>query len=157
MRNAAMRAKPVGNHHWQGVELLLRRWLVERQRLLSQFCALSAEVKDGKRLPGRQHRLDRFCETLVDYVSAGHFEVYCELLEEGARRGVQQSGAISALYARIVSTTAAALDFNDSYLNSATGPALLGDLSVLGQTLASRFDWEDALIRHLHANDRAVA
>ncbi len=152
-----MRGQPVGDQHSHGVELLLRRWLAERQRLLSQFCALSAVARDGKRSCAQQHKLDRFCETLVDYVSAGHFEVYCELLEEGARRGVQQSGAISALYARIVKSTAASLDFYDRYLDGATGPGLVADLSALGQTLATRFDWEDALIRHLHASDRAVA
>jgi regulator of sigma D len=152
-----MRGQAVGNHHWRGVESLLRRWLAERQRLLSQFCSLSAELTHGKRSAAQQHRLDRFCETLVDYVSAGHFEVYLELLEEGARRGVQQSAVISRLYAAIVPTTAAALDFNDRYLNGMIGPALRQDLSVLGQTLAARFDWEDALIRHLHVSDRAVA
>ena len=35
---------------------------------------------------GARQKLDRFCEILVDYVSAGHFEIYCELLDEGGRR-----------------------------------------------------------------------
>ena len=63
------------------------------------------------------------------------------------------------MYARIVPTTAVALDFNDHYLNGGSGRAVVDDLSHLGQVLASRFDWEDALIRRLHmaGRGRAVA
>jgi len=143
--------------HWRAVDTLLQRWLAERQKLLSLLCDLSAVVKEGSHRAGVRERLDRFCEILVDYVSAGHFEIYCELLEEGERFGAKRCREATALYARIVPTTAVALDFNDHYFNGGSGRALVEDLSRLGQVLASRFDWEDALIRRLHMAGRAVA
>jgi regulator of sigma D len=89
-------------------------------------------------------------------MSAGHFEVYIKLLEQGERDGSAPTRA-QALYRLIAPTTAVALDFNDRYFRSASGARLREDLSRLGQLLASRFDWEDALISQLHGQRRAVA
>jgi regulator of sigma D len=138
-------------------DTLLHRWLAERQQLLSLLCELSGTVKLGAHRAAARQRLDRFCEILVDYVSAGHFEVYCALLEQGERVGAKRCREAAELYARIVPTTSVALDFNDHYFNGGSGRALARDLSELGQVLASRFDWEDALIRRLHIDGRAVA
>jgi regulator of sigma D len=142
---------------WQNVDSLLRRWLIERQQLLSLFCSLSSAAKQTPPSASAQPKIDRFCELLVDYVSAGHFEVYCELLDEGARRGASGSREAGSLYQQIVPTTLVALDFNDRYLRRAGNTNFAADLSGLGQVLASRFDWEDALIRLLHLGSRAVA
>lgn len=141
---------------WLEVDSLLRRWLAERQELLSLYCTLSGAVRAPVRITTHQ-KLDRFCEILVDYVSAGHFEVYCELLDEGARFGPARRREAAGLYARILPTTAVALDFNDRYLRSGMGENIAADLSELGQMLAARFDLEDALIRLLHLDTRAVA
>lgn len=145
----------VSENRWRSVDGLLRRWLAERQELLSLYCNLSNSAKSGT--ASALQRLDRFCEILVDYVSAGHFEVYCELFEEGERSGKKRHPIITELYALIVPSTAVALDFNDRYLNAGRREDLKKDLSLLGQMLASRFDWEDALIHHLHRPQRAVA
>ena len=144
-------AKPTQTQ--SAVRGLLQRWLRERQELLSRYCALSAALKLGASPTATRGKLDRFCEVLVDYVCAGHFEVYRELLDAGKRRG-EADGA--ALYRLIVPTTAVALDFNDRYFRSASGETVPRDLSRLGQVLASRFDWEDALIGP-RAGARAVA
>jgi regulator of sigma D len=149
--------KPKATKQWQNVDSLLRRWLAERQDLLSLFCALSAMAKNTSPRASTQTKIDRFCEILVDYVSAGHFEVYCELLDEGANLSTSDKREAVALYRQIVPTTAVALDFNDRYLRSPGGTSFAADLSELGQVLASRFDWEDALIRRLHLGSRAVA
>lgn len=143
--------------HWRSVDALLQRWLADRQQLLSLLCDLGAVVRNGMHRAGARQKLDRFCEVLVDYVSAGHFEIYCALLDEGERFGVQRCREAADLYGRILPTTAVALDFNDHYFNGGSGRALDEDLSQLGQVLASRFDWEDALIRRLHMAGRAVA
>jgi regulator of sigma D len=143
--------------HWRAVDSLLQRWLGDRQLLLSLLCELGTVVRNGVHRAGARQKLDRFCEVLVDYVSAGHFEIYCALLDEGERFGAKRCREAADLYARIVPTTAVALDFNDHYFNGGSGRALEQDLSTLGQMLASRFDWEDALIRRLHMAGRAVA
>jgi regulator of sigma D len=143
-------------HHGKNdVDSLLSRWLAERQDLLRGLCGLGAALR-ADHTPALRTRLDHFCEVLVDYMSAGHFEVYIKLLEQGEREGSAPTRA-QALYRLIAPTTAAALDFNDRYFRGASGPRLREDLSRLGQLLASRFDWEDALIAQLHGPRRAVA
>ena len=144
-------------NHSRHVDILLRRWLEERRRLLSLYCSLSRALRDGSVQPATTQKLDRFCEILVDYVSAGHFEVYCELFDEGMRSHNGQHGDVTALYRLIIPTTSAALDFNDRYQRRNRRASLAADLSRLGQVLASRFDWEDALIDRLHPLQRRVA
>jgi len=133
------------------VQQLLGRWLAERQDLMNRLCRLAEALRRNRSRAGAkpQPELDRFCEVLVDYVSAGHFEVYRELLEQHARAGTEAEAL--ALYDLILPSTEAALDFNDRYFRGGSAIALQRDLSVLGQRLASRFDCEDALIRCLQA------
>ena len=140
----AVTASP-GRH----VQHLLSRWLAERQDLMNRLCRLADALRRGHGRTKPQPELDRFCEVLVDYVSAGHFEVYRELLEQHARTGTEAEAL--ALYDLILPSTEAALDFNDRYFRGGSAIALQRDLPVLGQRLASRFDCEDALIRCLQA------
>ena len=58
---------------WTGVNHLLSKWLVERQELIRLYCSLTDESSDR---PMFLRRLETFCEVLVDYLSAGHFEVF---------------------------------------------------------------------------------
>lgn len=136
---------------------LLGRWLHERQDLMNRLCTLARALRSGRGRTGTkpQPALDRFCEVLVDYVSAGHFEVYRELLEQHERGGTEAEAM--ALYDLILPSTRAALDFNDRYFRGGSAIALERDLSALGQLLASRFDCEDALIRSLGPSARAHA
>lgn len=146
-----------GEHCPNDLDRLLRNWLAERQQLLSLLCALSPMLREEPAPSELRPKLDRFCEILVDYVSAGHFEVYCELVEKGEKSGQLHGDAVTELYRRIVPTTAVALDFNDRHSEPRDSTTIARELSRLGQVLASRFDWEDALINLLHRADRAVA
>ena len=129
----------------QGV---LGRWLRERENLTARLCSLANTL--GAHAPRKpQPELDRFCEVLVDYVSAGHFEVYRTLLEQHDRLGTAAEAI--ELYDLILPSTEAALDFNDRYFRGGKGVALARDLSALSRLLASRFDCEDALMRSLGA------
>lgn len=136
---------------------LLGRWLRERQDLMHRLCNLAEALRRVRGRAGAkpQPELDRFCEVLVDYVSAGHFEVYRELLEQHERSGTEAEAM--ALYDLILPSTEAALDFNDRYFRGGSAISLERDLSALGQRLASRFDCEDALIRSLGPAARAIA
>lgn len=137
---------------WGGVSEIVDRWLRERQQLLTQFCALTEDKSfDGKN-PVQGKQLQRFCQILVDYISAGHFEVYESLAEEGKRfsdRDGLERGA--DLLDIIQSTTELILDFNDKYLATDDLDLLASDLSALGETLETRFEAEDALIEALHS------
>ena len=67
---------------WGGVSEIIDRWLEERQTVLVQYCALSEREQTLSDLQ-RGEKLRSFCQILVDYVSAGHFEVYDQLIKEG--------------------------------------------------------------------------
>lgn len=132
---------------WARVNQVIERWLIERQEMLVSFCAIS-ETEDSAE---REQRLRRLCQLLVDYVSAGHFEIYDQLVQEGRayqdRDGLKQAGE---LFTVIDKTTETALDFNDKYLETDDLSALDTDLSALSDTLETRFTAEDQMINILH-------
>jgi|SRR5690554_3786516 regulator of sigma D len=132
---------------WARVNQVIERWLIERQEMLVSFCAIS-ETEDSAE---REQRLRRLCQLLVDYVSAGHFEIYDQLVQEGRayqdRDGLKQAGE---LFTVIDKTTETALDFNDKYLETDDLSALDIDLSALSDTLETRFTAEDQMINILH-------
>ncbi len=67
---------------WAGVNNLVTRWLEERQSIIIQFCALSGVHELKADADPSNNRLQQFCQQLVDYMSAGHFEIYYELIRE---------------------------------------------------------------------------
>ena len=135
---------------WGGVHLLIDRWLKERHELVSAFNTLN-----NKSLATAQSAedLQRFCEVLVDYVSAGHFEVYEQLTNEAKafddQRGLELAKQI---YPRIEAITEVALAFNDrcEKVDGCDSSALTAELKRLGQMLHERFELEDCLIEVLH-------
>lgn len=141
---------------WSGVDELLERWLKERQSLIVQYCALSGIHELAPHNANNRNRLRKFCEQLLDYVSAGHFEVYYELVREAEAFQDGSARLAATLLPAITTTTGAALDFNDRYADSAPAERslLAKDLSKLGEVLASRFDYEDQLIAAMHAAHR---
>ena len=69
---------------WGGVSGLIDGWLNERQNIIVLYCSMTGldhTTEDDRPL---QDKLRNFCQLLVDYVSAGHFEIY-EQLEREAR------------------------------------------------------------------------
>ncbi len=132
---------------WGGVNEIIDRWLQERQQLLVLFCALSEDIQSNK----AANQVKSLCEILVDYVSAGHFEIYDQLMKEGAE--FNDTAALKEadqLFRVIDQTTEYALDFNDKYLETDDLECLGPDLSKLGEVLAGRFESEDRMIEVLH-------
>lgn len=138
---------------WGGVSELIDRWLKERQELLVHYCALSGET-DRSDTEALQPKFVRLCEVLMDYLSAGHFEVYEQLIQEAREfndGGLELAGRV---YPEIEKTTEIALDFNDRLdggtLTGEDAEKLFGELSRLGEALENRFEMEDVLIDQLH-------
>lgn len=139
---------------WGGVSEIIDRWLEERQQMLVQYCALSGLDQELSDLQ-RGEKLRVFCQILVDYVSAGHFEVYDQLIKEGREfddaDALQEAGK---LYDVVDKTTEKLLDFNDKYLETDDLGSLSTDLSQLGEALEVRFSSEDRLISVLHTSHK---
>jgi regulator of sigma D len=140
---------------WGGVNDIIDRWLEERQQLLVKYCALSSVESASLSSEQRGEMLKEVCQILVDYVSAGHFEIYDQLIKEGRefedKEALQEAGA---LYTSIDKTTEKLLDFNDKYLETDDLSSIDTDLSRLGETLETRFAAEDRMIAVLHTSHR---
>ena len=98
---------------WGGVDQLIDRWLTERNKLVVHYTTLR-DRQDPDVSP--QDLLNNFCSCLLDYVSAGHFTVYEQLV-----RGAEEAGDERALdltrqvIPRIETITQFAVIFNDYY------------------------------------------
>lgn len=132
---------------WGGVHLLLDRWLHDRHGLVSAFQDLLARPQASGPL------LEEFCAQLVDYLSAGHFEIYEQLLGEARAFGDGPALALAAqVFPQIEASTAVMLDFNDRCDNGdcRDSACVAQELAKLGQLLEQRFELEDCLIEVLH-------
>lgn len=135
---------------WGGVSDIIDRWLKERQDLLVLFCNLSQQKPENFD-EETETTLRRFCEIVVDYVSAGHFEIYDHLAQEGKEYGDETAlTKAKQHYQEVDATTEQILDFNDKYQETDDLSSLVSDLSQLGESLASRFEAEDMMISLLH-------
>ena len=135
---------------WGGVHLLIDRWLQERHELVLAYSVLSEAAQPAA---ANAPELQKFCQILVDYVSAGHFEVYEQLTNEAKAFGdVRGLELAKQIYPRIEAITEAALAFNDHCDNGDSGDSasLSAELKRLGQMLHERFELEDCLIEVLH-------
>lgn len=142
--------------HWSDVSTIIDKWLLERQELISIYCALSATTKPVN----FSNKLTRFCEILVDYISAGHFEIFTELEEEARTCDSRGLHLVQALYPYLEQSTESAINFNDlcaQLTESATNSNLIRpQLSELGEALTNRFELEDQLIEYVHKSNETI-
>ena len=112
-----------------------------RQRLITYLVKLNHAL-DEDLVDLSQAILSRFCDSLVDYLSAGHFRVF-------------QRVALTAYeYAAIESTTHVAMSFNDVFgdavdLNVGKVKVALEGLAL---ALGTRFELEDVILLADHRN-----
>lgn len=129
-------------------------WLQERQELIVLYCSVCGVHQQIIESPTKIQRLKTFCQILVDYCSAGHFEVFPELIKHAATRGEESSTTANSLLGKIQDTTDISLDFNDRYETEELPPEVLEPLSrhlsKLGEALELRFHYEDQLVEYLH-------
>ncbi len=140
---------------WGGVSIIIDRWLQDRQDMLVQYCAIGNADQNTANLEARGDKLRHFCQTLVDYVSAGHFEIYDQLIKEGREFDDEEAlHEAGRLFTIVDNTTEKLLDFNDKYLETDDLSSLDPDLSNLGETLEIRFSAEDRMISVLHTSHK---
>ena len=142
---------------WGGSHTVIDNWLNERQELIVLYCKIagfSPYEKKDQSLP-EPSQTPAFCQTLLDYLSAGHFEVYDDIAKACEKKGLESQQLANTIYPRISDTTDIALDFNDKYAEVDAEDLLVGfdnDLSVIGEALEARFALEDELIDNLYSN-----
>lgn len=147
---------------WRGKHTVIDKWLDERKQLLVEFCQLSGLTPFEDRVLPSFEQLQGFCQLLMDYVSAGHFEVYEKVVAQCQEHGEESIKLAQQLYPLIADTTDAVLQFNDIYTDKKRkeediAQRLDDDLSKLGEKLATRIELEDQLIQTLYAKHPAAA
>ncbi|QJD59529.1 sigma D regulator [Pseudomonas sp. gcc21] len=135
---------------WGGVNEMVDRWLAERKQVVLEFSALRDRAPSAA---NSEQALGSFCTILIDYVCAGHFEIYEQLTREAEElQDVRSLDLAGQVYPRIQTITQAALTFNDRYGDTTDfdEETMQKDLKVLGGLLHERFELEDCLIEVLH-------
>lgn len=148
MLNQVERAKD----KWGGRHTTIDNWLHERMELLIQYCQLAGIDKQASSALPDSNKISDFCEILMDYLSAGHFEVY-DLLVTDDKEGAALKQSV---YPKLAATTDEALAFNDAYVDAVSAEQAKNfdvALAKLGETLEDRFELEDELIAHMHSAD----
>ena len=137
---------------WGGVHQMIDKWLNDRQALIVRFCNLSASRPLSDETPLGQS-IQAMCESLIDYCSAGHFEIYEQLMAEAREFDDGSISLADELMPRLEELTGKCVDFNDTYDKHCTLDQLAKlpeDLSSLGEVMEERFQIEDQLIEKMH-------
>ncbi|MBA55432.1 MAG: sigma D regulator [Pseudomonadales bacterium] len=148
------------NHteQWGNIDRMISRWLKERQELIVLYCKVDGLKQFSSKDTPISIRVQALCDVLIDYVSAGHFEIYQMLMKEAEQFKDDYQNTIDRILPLIQHSTELALDFNDQYssaeLCDSNMDKLARDLNQLGEKMVERFDLEDKLINSLHTCHR---
>ena len=132
-----------------GSNELVDRWLQVRKHLLVAYYNLVG-LKPGKESFMRlnEKALDDFCQSLVDYLSSGHFSIYERII--GEMEGDTPLLAATRLYPQLEANTQQMMDYYDTCLENAIDHdnylEFQQALSDIGESLEARFALEDKLI-----------
>jgi regulator of sigma D len=136
--------------HSKALPDLVTKLLTARQDSLVLFQKLAALQQPFAPAAPIPHLLQRFRQTLVDYLALGLFEVFQALEDQPVDSPYRRARELAhRCYARIARTTQAALAFHDRYdgdLSKAELAELSEDLSQLGEQLAERIELEDRIV-----------
>ncbi len=107
-----------------------------RQRVISYLVKLNHALNENLQ-DLSQALVSRLCDCMVDYLSAGHFQVFQRIVPAPHE------------YAAIESTTRVAMTFNDRFGNAqyVDIPEVKIALEQLAVVLGTRFEVEDDIIR----------
>ena len=145
----------VAQQQWGGANQVIDAWLLERQEVLVSYCELAGLPPYNKlenTLP-QSDDVKRFCQLLLDYISAGHFEIFDNIVASCQKKGPESSQKAKQIYPLINKSTDFALQFNDKYAENENFKATNGfdeSLARLGGLLDDRFELEDKLIQILY-------
>ncbi|WP_221793451.1 sigma D regulator [Oceanobacter mangrovi] len=145
---------------WGGVHNMVDSWLSDRQGLIVKYCALSAaKPLSEEEIPLAQLVQD-FCQVMMDYCSAGHFEIYQRLMDEARDYADGSVEFAETLVPRLDELTGLCVDFNDNYdrfCDLEQLAKLPAELSRVGEVLEERFELEDQMIERLYTAHQETA
>lgn len=141
---------------WGGHHSSIDNWLAERQDLLIQYCELAGLAPFEKSTLPTAEQIQSFFQLMVDYLSAGHFEVYKDLVSECEQRGPHCTELAEKIYPHLYKSTAELMIYNDKYdveLSDDLLETFDQELSALGEALGQHIDLEDQLIHSIYGQE----
>lgn len=140
---------------WGGQSQIIDNWLQERQAVLVAYCDLIG-LQDNDSLvqkPPEKRKIQRFCQLLMDYISASHFEIFHDVIEQCQNKGPKDKQKAEKIFPALNKSTDLALSFNDEFaeISQVKLPDTFDlQLAALGRALEDRFHHEDQLLAMLH-------
>lgn len=133
-------------------EFVINEFLESRKAVWSLYCSV-AGMEPFQANKTIEELVEEFCELSVDYISLGHFGLYQRILDGHERRkGIVE--VAERIYPEISKVAEVVLAFNENY-QTLTPAKILNqlsdDLSLVGESLATRFELEDELIKQMMA------
>lgn len=139
---------------FSGKHQAIDAWLAERQQLVVGYikiAGLPPYERADHALPPIP-AIAEFCNLLVDYVSAGHFEIYDQIIGHSQSAPEITRQLADDLFPLITDTTEIALEFCDRFAERGADDNLVGfdqAVSELGEALELRMGFEDRLLTTL--------
>jgi regulator of sigma D len=139
-----------------GSNELVDQWLYARKHLLVAYYNMVG-IKPNKESHSalNEKALDSFCHNLVDYLSAGHFNIYERIIDE--MEGTSPLLAATQIYPQLEANTQQIMNFYDTNLENAVDDDNVLEfqqaLSGIGEALEVRFSLEDKLIELAYDNN----
>lgn len=140
---------------WGGRNRVIDNWLQERQQVLVAYCELIGLQPDGTAEPKlpESKQVNHFCQLLMDYISAGHFEIFNNIVEQCKDKGPADKSKANEVFPKLNQSTDLALKFNDNFAENSTNKLPINfdlQLATLGRALEERFLLEDELLAMLY-------
>ncbi len=121
-----------------------------REKLLLKYCTLLDPIVEGtdQEVPPND-KIASFCESLIDYTSRGHFDVYPRIVQIMETVSGKRLSIAKKIIPKIFKNTEDILTFEDKYGEDVVEHDFNDfkhDLGEIGQILEARFTLEDRLV-----------
>lgn len=120
-----------------------------KQLLVAYYQMVGIKPNKDSLTPLDENALDTFCQSLVDYLSTGHFTVYERFIQE--MEGSEQLAKAALIYPSLQANTAQIMQVYDTHFENAIDDdncmAFHNALSAVGEALEARFTLEDKFIQ----------
>ena len=142
-----------------GSNELVDHWLHARKHLLvAYYNMVGLKPNKESHTALDEKALDTFCQSLVDYLSSGHFSIYNRIMDK--LEDENPSSGIAQIYSKLEQNTQKIMDLYDSHLENAIDADDWSEfqqvLSQVGEFLETHFSLEDELIK-LAIDNKPVA
>lgn len=136
-----------------GSNKCIDKWLHARKELLVTYCTvIGVKPQKPKHTPFNEKALENFKQNLIDYLLAGHFQIYDTIIQQAEGQSSPKMALTTEIYPKLENNTEHIMKWHDNDLNVTTDDEesylkFNLALSDIGEALDTRFKLEDQLIQ----------